>query len=111
MTKSKWQFNIYQDIKNNGNYKPSFDRVIDTLAQVLEHRDKVMQQFKDSGEEYVVKGRKNPHIVLWDDLNKTALAYFRELGLTVASLNRIDEGAVKQPKQSKLDEVLSKLEA
>lgn len=111
MTKSKWRFNIYEDIKNNGNYKPSFDRVIDTLAQVLEHRDKIMQQFKDSGEEYVVKGRKNPQIVLWDDLNKTALAYFRELGLTVASLNRIDEGAVKQPKQNKLEEMIKKLEA
>ena len=111
MTKSKWRFNIYEDIKNNGNYKPSFDRVIDTLAQVLEQRDKVMQEFKDRGEEYTISGRKNPLIVLWDDLNKTALAYFRELGLTVASLNRIDEGAVKQPKHNKLEEMLKKLEA
>lgn len=111
MTKSKWAFNIQEDLKRNGQYKCTFDKVIYTLAQILEHRDKVLEEFIESGEEYVLKGRKNPHIVLWDDLNKTALAYWRELGLTPASLKKIDEGALKPKQTSSLEEVLRSLEA
>lgn len=111
MTKSKWAFNIQEDLKRNGQYKCSFDKVIYTLATILEQRDKVLDAFLSSGEEYVIKGRKNPHITLWDDLNKTALAYWKELGLTPASLRRIDEGALKVKQVSSLEEVLSSLEA
>ena len=111
MTKSNWVFRLTQDVKANGNYKASFDVVINTLADILSQRDKVMIEFNASGEKRIVNGRKNPHITLWDDLNKTALAYMRELGLTVASLRKIDEGAIKQPKQSPLEEVLKRLEA
>lgn len=111
MTKSNWIFRLTEDIKANGNYKGSFDVVIASLADILAQRDKVMMEFNASGESRVIDGRKNPHITLWDDLNKTALAYMRELGLTVASLRKIDEGAVKQPKTSALEEVLARLES
>lgn len=111
MTKGRWAFNITEDIKRNGNYKSSFDRVIETLAQILEIRDKVMDEFIKSGEGYTVGGRKNPKIVLWDDLNKTALSYWKELGLTIASLKKIDEGAIKESKVSKLETIIKQLEA
>ena len=70
-----------------------------------------MLEFKNNDEPYVVDGRKNPHIVLWDDLNKTALAYWRELGLTPSSLKKISEGALKSKQISSLEQVLKELEA
>lgn len=111
MTKSNWIFRLTEDVKANGNYKPSFNTVINTLAEILAQRDKVMIEFNASGETRVINGRKNPHLTLWDDLNKTALSYLRELGLTVASLRKIDEGAVKEPKLSPLEKMLNELEA
>ena len=54
---------------------------------------------------------KNPLLVLWDDLNKTALAYWRELGLTPSSYKKMTGDAPKKEKPQGLVEVLSKLEA
>lgn len=70
-----------------------------------------MLEFKNSGQPYVSDGRKSPYITLWDDLNKTALTYWRELGLTPASLKKISEAALKTKVSSSLEEVLSSLEA
>lgn len=53
---------------------------------------------------------KNPLLVLWDDLNKSALAYWRELGLTPAGLKRIDESAMKKKKKDSLAEALREIE-
>lgn len=111
MTKSNWVYRITTDVKDTGNYKASFDKVINTLADILEQRDKIMLEFKNSDQSYVVSGRKNPYIVLWDDLNKTALSYWRELGLTPSSLRKISEAALKTKVSSSLEEVLSSLEA
>lgn len=52
---------------------------------------------------------KNPLLALWDDLNKSALAYWRDLGLTPAGLRKIDEQAMKQKKKSAMAEALSGL--
>ena len=38
---------------------------------------------------------KNPLLVLWDDLNKSALAYWRELGLTPSSYKKMTGDTVK----------------
>lgn len=111
MTKKQWIRRITDDIVRNGNYTISFDPVIDCLAEILETKQKVFKEFTTSKEPYIVDGKKNLRLLLWDDLNKTALSYWRELGLTVASLKKIDEGAVKKKVQSPLEEVLSKLEA
>lgn len=43
---------------------------------------------------------KNPLLVLWDDLNKSALAYWRELGMTPSSYKKMTGDA---PRLEKLD--------
>ena len=52
---------------------------------------------------------KNPLLVMWDDLNKSALAYWRDLGLTPAGLKKIDETALKKQKKTGLSEILKEL--
>ena len=52
---------------------------------------------------------QNPCLRLINDLNRDALAYWRDLGLTPAGLKRIDEAAMKQRKKSALAEALKGL--
>ena len=55
---------------------------------------------------------KNPLLVLWDELNKTALAYWRELGLTPSAYKKITgEGAKKDTKAKGLAAALASLES
>lgn len=48
-------------------------------------------------------------MILWDDLNKSALAYWRDLGLTPAGLKKIDDAALKKQKRGGLMEALAEL--
>lgn len=98
MTKSQWKKRITQGCKEAGTYQPFFDEVISTLANILEQRDITAKQYKETGSlpiiKYTNKGgstnpSKNPMLVLWDDLNKTALIYWRELGLTPSGYKKI----------------------
>lgn len=54
---------------------------------------------------------KNPLLVLWDDLNKSALAYWRELGMTPSSYRKLTGEGVQKEKASGLAEALKILEA
>ena len=104
MKKSEWQERIKQASLDAGTYRPYFDSIIDTLAETMEMRDDAREKFYASGGQTVVmhvnKGGnanivKNPALVVVDDLNKTALSYWRDLGLTPAGLKRINETALK----------------
>lgn len=54
---------------------------------------------------------KNPLLVMWDEQNKTALAYWRELGLTPSSYKKLTgEGAKKESKQKGLTAILAEFE-
>lgn len=53
---------------------------------------------------------KNPLLVLWDDLNKSALAYWRELGMTPSSYKKMTGDAPKKEKGGGLAEALKSLE-
>lgn len=105
MTKDEWVKRIGQASRDAGTYRPYFDSIIETLAETMEMRDNAKEKFEQSGGQTVVmhvnKGGnsnivKNPALVVVDDLNKTALAYWRDLGLTPAGLKRIDEDAMKK---------------
>ena len=118
MTSKKWRLRIKKLCTEVGTYRPSFDPAISTLSDLLEQRDKVYQQYVDEGAEPLVvhtqdRGaqnlRKNPLLEVWDDLNKTALTYWRDLGLTPKGLKAIDEASMKPKKQSKLDKVMGEL--
>lgn len=53
---------------------------------------------------------KNPLLTTWDELNKTALSYWRELGLTPSSYKKLaGEGARKEKGRKGLADVLKEL--
>lgn len=75
-------------------------------------------EFKTSGDTIIVEhtnkaGATNltqhPALRMINDLNRDALAYWRDLGLTPAGLKKIDEGAMKKKKGSALADALREL--
>lgn len=119
MKRAAWKRRIKKACEQAGTYREFFDPVIDTLADILERRDDAKEKFKATGGNTVVvhtnKGGatnvvKNPALVVIDDLNKTALQYWRDLGLTPAGLKRIDEEAMhRQKKETSFADVLGGL--
>jgi len=119
MKKQSWKRKIKKACVEAGTYRPFFDLPIASLAEILETRDRAMEQFIASGGDVVISHTnkakeknlvKNPALVAYNDLCTTALQYWRDLGLTPAGLKRIDENAMKQQKRSALADVLSSLE-
>lgn len=118
MTKKQWKAKIKKATEEAGTYRPFFDSVIDTLADILEARDNAKKHFEDSGADSVVEhtnkgGNTNlaqhPALRLVNDLNRDALAYWRELGLTPAGLKKINEDAMKKVEKDALAEALKSL--
>lgn len=118
MKKNGWKKKIREACEKAGTYRDYFDPVIETLACILEQRDEATAVFKKSGGEILVehtnKGgatntEQNPVLRLINDLNRDALTYWRELGLTPAGLKKLDQSAMKQKKQSALAEALKEL--
>lgn len=118
MKKETWVKKIKEACEKAGTYREYFDYTIDTLASILEKRDEIAKEYQRNGSHplipYTNKNGstnlvKNPAIVLWDDLNKSALAYWRDLGLTPAGLKKIDEAALKKQKRGGLMEALAEL--
>lgn len=119
MTKKKWKDLILGQMTALRVQNPAYDSAVDTLAAILEQRDKTYLEFKKGGGkssiEYTNKGgstnlTKNPLLVLWDDLNKSALAYWRELGMTPSSYKKMTGGAPKEEKPSGLADALKSIE-
>lgn len=120
MTKSKWKTLIIGQMTALGVQKDAYDSAVETLAGILEQRDKTFREFQKSGGESVIqytnKGgstnmTKNPLLVLWDDLNKSALAYWRELGLTPSSYKKMTGDAPKNEKHGGLAAALMSIES
>ena len=117
MKQAGWKKKIINACQEAGTYRDFFLPVIETLAAVLEKRDAAQELFDRDGGEMIVehtnKGgatnrEQNPLLRLINDLNRDALAYWRDLGLTPAGLKRIDEQGLKQKKQKKtLEDVLA----
>ena len=119
MKKGAWKKRIKDACIKAGTYQPFFDAAIQTLAEILEKRDAVADEYKQRGErpiiEYINKSGarnavKNPLLVLWTDLNKDALAYWRDLGLTPAGYKRINEKAATV-KEASFEDMLVNLGA
>lgn len=119
MDQKQWKSKIKSAAKKAGTYQPFFDAVIDTLAGILEKRDAAQELFDRSGGNVIVKHTNkggatnlelNPALRLINDLNRDALAYWRDLGLTPAGLKRLNEAALAPKKEgSALEEALAKL--
>lgn len=115
MTKAEWAERIRASSQSAGTYRPWFEDVIDTLADILERRDIARALFDESGGNVLVDHtnkagatniEQNPVLRMINDLNRDALAYWRDLGLTPAGLKRINEQAMKAAKKSALAEAL-----
>lgn len=100
MTKRGWKTKIKSQCIEAGTYQEYFDSVIETLAGILETRDKAQNWWEETGGNPVVKHTnkggstnivKNPALVVITDCNTQALAYWRDLGLTPAGLKRLGE--------------------
>lgn len=118
MEAKDWLDVIVTRTKAVGTYKEEFDSIIQTLAEILEERDRVKAEYVKAGSmPYVVyisdRGseniRENPILKQWLDLNDRCLVYWREIGLTPAGLKKITEemgGTESNP----LESILSGLE-
>nr|WP_229056915.1 P27 family phage terminase small subunit [Holdemania sp. 1001302B_160321_E10] len=113
--KAGYKKKIIAACEQAGTYRPFFDEPINQLAEIMELRETAMKQFKKSGSKSVIVKAtpsgpvpiKNPELSLIDNLTRTALSYWRDLGLTPSGLKKIDEKSMKQKKKSVLAEALN----
>ena len=118
MLQTEWRKKIIKCCEAAGTYRPFFDTVIDTLAGIHERRDEALRQFDESGGQIIVEHtnkagatnlEQNPALRAINDMNRDALAYWRDLGLTPAGLKKIDERALKEQKKTGLADILKGL--
>ena len=104
MTKKKWTERIKKCCEDAGTYKPYFDDVIDTLADILFRRDEAQSIYKKmEGETLIYYTNKSgatnldlhPALKTVNALNRDALQYWRELGLTPSALRKMNETAFR----------------
>ena len=118
MRRRTWKARIKAACVEAGTYRPYFDYAIDTLAGIMEERDKAQDSYQKTGSQPVVtftnkQGAKNlvknPMLVMVSELNAQALTYWRDLGLTPAGLKKINDDMLKE-KKSGMGELLKGLE-
>lgn len=119
MKKTQWKKIIKDQAEGVGTYRKEFEPLIDTLADILEQRDDAYKEYTDAGAEKVVEVvsdrgavnlRKNPRLAIWEDLNKQAMDFWKEMGLSASSLKRLNESAMQPKKEEKsaLEKALAK---
>ncbi len=101
MNKRDWEKVIRSQCEDAKTYKPFFDSVIETLAQILATRDLIHDQWMKEGSKATVisttdrSGKenvhKNPLLAMESEYNGLALKYWIELGLTSKSLKTINK--------------------
>lgn len=123
MKKRAWKTKIKKACIEAGTYKPYFDFVIDALAGILERRDEALELYRENDEPLTIEITnksgftnrvKNPIVSIWEDLDKTALSYWRDLGLTPAGLKKITDDSFAKTKEKQgnsLIELLNKKRA
>ena len=118
MTKEMWKDKIINACCEAGTYQTYFDSVIDTLAQIMESRDRAHEQYIASGSHPTIvhtnKAKeknivKNPILVMENELNAQALAYWRDLGLTPSGLKKLSTEVVVKSSDGSLESLLSTL--
>ena len=118
MKKKTWKSKIKKSCTDAGTYRPFFDAIIDELAGILERRDLAEEEFINSGSHVIVEHtnkngstnlKQNPALRLVNDLNRDALTYWKELGLTPAGLKRLGEQVTNKEDDIGLGDVLAEL--
>lgn len=107
MTKNKWKEAIVSACEAAGTYRPYFDAPIDVLAETMERRDRAKKVWKKNGSQTTLYkidqlgntiAYKNPELVMIDKMEQSALAYWRDLGLTPAGLRKLNAEAISGKK-------------
>ena len=119
MTARAWKSKLKKLMNAVGTYKPAFEPTIQAAAELLEQRDQIYEQYIEDGARAMVtkisdRGAENIHenplLRTWRELQAQALKYFQELGLTSASLKKINDSAIKGGSElSALDKALMEL--
>lgn len=118
MTAAEWKKRITRDVKAAGTYQKYFGSVIDTLSAILARRDDAEALFVATGGNILVKHtnkggatniEQNPALRLINDLNRDALAYWRDLGLTPAGYKRLNLEAAQAKSNDGFEKILSQL--
>ena len=118
-TEKQWQSTIKRMCRANGIDPAKYAPIIATLAAVMSERDEVLEWYKESGGKPIIahtnKGGAtnpavNPLLAMWDQHNKTALAYWRELGLTPAAYKKVCGAAPKNAAVGTLAAALREIE-
>jgi hypothetical protein len=116
MTRANWIKRIKSSCEQAGTYQPYFDDVINTLASILERRDAADKAMNHQPLtiEHTNKGgntniERHPLTRMIDELNRDALSYWRDLGLTPKGLKAINEDAMKKEPVDKLGDALKGL--
>lgn len=115
MEMCSWEDRIRSACVDAGTYKDVFDPVIRSLAEIMEKRDEVMAAYdgvpivEHTNSHGETNRMKNPALMLWTDLNAQALQYWRELGLTPASLRKMGMVSAEEEKGSALVQALKAL--
>lgn len=119
MDKKQWKRKVRQACRNAGTYESWAESIIDTLAEILERRDnlavEIDEMFKGrgviprKGNSNTATFMKNPALVMWTELNKVALPYWRELGLTPSAFRKATGEEMKKDGRSELAEALKSL--
>lgn len=98
MTAKLWRSKIKRACNAAGCYQKSFDITIALLADVLERRDEILNEFDNTGREYVKeytnKGGAtneivNPLLTKLEKHEELANKYLNDLGLTAKSLKSL----------------------
>lgn len=122
MKRAQWEKKLKSQIKFDAEYVPSFHTTIKILAEILEERDRVYDAYVKDGARPVIiftsdRGAENPKpnplLRQWQELNTSALAYLRDLGLTAAGLRKL-QGQIPERKKtqgfSKLEDFMKQIE-
>ena len=118
MNAKSWKKKIKLQMDGCGVYNKSFDSSIDALAEILEERDKVKEEYETSGGKPTVihtldRGEQNlkinPLLRLWMDLNAQALNYRNSLGLTGKSYKQMTGSLNVKVESNTLEEALANL--
>lgn len=116
--KATWRKKIRAACEEAGTYQPFFDLAIEQLAGIMETRDQAQKQYKQMGKSPVIrytnKGgqtnlRKNPALVIINECNQIALAYWRDLGLTPAGFKKLNGGTITKDNAGSFEDLLSDL--
>lgn len=117
MKKRAWKTRIKKACREAKTYQPYFDYVIGELAGILERRDIAQAEYDEDPRpliEYTNKNGetnkvKNPLLALIIDMERTALSYWRDLGLTPAGLRKINERTFKEGENSTSNSLIDRL--